>query len=665
MLTDGDGDTSTATLTISFPNVPNPTVAVGAQDCLSEDTQQAIQFVATPGNAASHITQIVISGLTGWTVDTTLADITSSTGTVTSASFSAGVLTLGITGAAAGVAEAVSVKMTAPLNSDVDASVSMTASAVQGPITATSTTTAGTVFVDAVADAPTPVTGQTHLIFVTDSNDSGSVFSNGETGQIEVKATFGDVHDGSEIHTLDIHLQSGFTAGLSASGTINGTYNGGAASFSYTYSSATGEILVTVPNDAGLTALTDQTATVDLSFAVTAPASGTLPDTLNFTVTATANENPVTDGGCDVGNADLGSDNIASIADTTGIPAARLLTGNIITNTNVQPQEMILTFVDQDHSVDAFAQVFVRAGQGQQGAIASDAGFNVTATDHYQVALEAALPTTTNITITDFSLNGVAMDQSGNPTINSSLQGSSNEAVIAIIQPSAPPPPGQHVTLINSTDGTSVANTQTDTSATYNYLYGFGGNDTQNASGATGTTILNGGNGADSVTGGSGNDVLVYQSADTLLNGGSGFDILRIDDGAIYNTSLQFAGASNGGFSNEIVNLNGHNIQNMEEILLTEEANADASIGTQLEGLTVSNVVAFTAATNSVTGTAHSFLVVGSPGDDVQLTGWTETANTYTSPGGQFFHQWTATVGGAATASLFIDNDLQVNHAAQ
>jgi hypothetical protein len=657
-LTDHDGDPSTANLTINFPTVVAPTVAIGANDCLSEDTQGPISFTATPQSANSHITEIVVGGLTGWNVDTGSA--TASNGTVT-ATFVAGVLTFTLSGASANTVETVTINMTPPLNTDVDTSVSMTATAAAGVVSVTGSSTPGTVYVDAVADAPTNVD-----IIVTDSNDAGSGFSNSESGTLRVLATFGDVHDSSEVHTLSIHLQSGFTAGLAANGTISGTYNTVNASFSYTYNSATGDIAVTVPPDSGLNPNIGQTADIDLSFSITAPSSGTLPDTLTFDVTATANENPVTDGGCDVNNGDIAADNIATATDTTGIPATRLLFGNIITNTNVQPQTMILTFVDQDHPVDAFAQMFVRAGQGQQGAVTSDAGFNITGTDHFQVSLEATLTTTTNINITQFDLNGVTMTQNGNPTINASLSGSSHEAVIAVIQPTGGANP---VTLINSTDGTSGANTQTDNSATFNYLYGFGGNDTQNASGATATTILNGGTGADSVTGGSGNDVIVYDSADTLLNGNGGFDILRIDNGAIYNTSIQFPGASNGGFANNIVDLNGHNIQNIEEILLTEEATADASIGTELQGLTVGNVVAFTSATNTVSGTAHSIFIVGAPGDDVQLqtglAGWSSTANTFTSPGGQVFHQWVATAGGAATASLFIDNDLQVNHAAQ
>jgi hypothetical protein len=235
------------------------------------------------------------------------------------------------------------------------------------------------------------------------------------------------------------------------------------------------------------------------------------------------------------------------------------------------------------------------------------------------------------------------------------------------------------VTGVDSLDShTNNASITDPTANVYNMLYTDGSGAT--ATGGAGNDLLSGAGTTNHLIGGAGDDILVYRPVDIQLDGGTGFDILRVDQGAIYNSSLEVTGASANGLpavdaltvaGDHLykVDLSAAPMTNMEAILLTEEPIASASYGTQLEGLSVSKVVASTEATNSVSSTAHSLFIIGSPGDDVQLatgaTGWTETANTVTSAGGQVFHQWVATTGGAATASLFIDNDLQVNHAVQ
>ncbi|WP_314950002.1 beta strand repeat-containing protein, partial [Bradyrhizobium cosmicum] len=666
--------------TTSVPVVYSPTVSVGPNNGLPEDTQEGIQFTATVGSS-SHVTQIVVSGLTGWNVDATAANIAltggGGTASVSSASFNSGVLTINIAGAADGAAVTAAVLMSPPLNSDVDATVSMTATAAQGATTSTSAATPGIIYVDAVADAPAPVTGQSHIIFVKDSaSDTNSAFSNGETGSLQIKTTFGDVHDGSETHVLDIHLQTGFTAALAASGTITGTYNGISTSFSYTYSSGTGNIHIIVPNDAALNPNAGQTATIDLSFAVTAPLTGTLPDNLNFSVTATSTEAILSGGGVGAVNADVTSDNIATFLDSTAIPAARLLAGAFKTNTNSNVQEAILSFIDEAQPLDAFAQLMTFQGTGQASTFAGDAGFNITGSHTFEVVMEAAFTATSQVNVTDFTLNNVAMvkDSAGVTTkIEYLLSGNTAEALTSEIVPD-----GAHNadTYVNSQDGSSAANNPlTGTGVNGNYVYGFDGNDT--LVGGAGNTFLNGGAGADVITGGVKNDVIVFDTNDTSVNGGAGFDILRIDDGAIYNTSFQVSGAPTGALSSANSHLTGgvqlydvdlstENLTNLEAILLTAEASASSSFGTELHGLTAANVVAFTGgagAINGQTGTANTLFVIGSTGDDVQLTNFTETATTFTSSGGQVFHQWVSTAGPAAT--LFIDNDLQVNHAAQ
>ncbi|MEY9539954.1 ATP-dependent Zn protease [Bradyrhizobium diazoefficiens] len=674
----GEYEQLLTTGTASVPVVYAPTVAVGNNVALPEDTQEVFQFTATPVSAGSHVTQVVVSGLTGWSVDTSTATVNGATVTATFNSGS-GVLTFNISGAAAGTVETVSVAMTPPLNTDVDASITMTATAAQGAISATSAGTAGTIYVDAVADMPTVVAGQTHMIFVTDSpSDSNTAFSNGETGALQIKATFGDVHDGSESHTLDIHLQSGFTAGLLASGTIAGTYNGVATTFSYTYTSATGDIHIAVPQDTGLNPNANQTATIDLSFAVTAPATGTLPSTLNFTATATATETTLHGGGVGASNADLTTDNVAAFTDTTGIPAARLLSGTIVTNSNQTAQDMILTFVDQEHPLDAFSQLVITNAQGQQGNVTSDAGFNISGADHFLVSLDAPFDTS-KIGVTNFTLNGTHIDEaSGHPQIGIS-GGSVSAGFTAVMTTNN----AAGVTGTDSHDSHTNNDSISDPSAntnTYNMTYVDGKSAT--ASGSNDADLLNAAGSPGNVeNGGAGNDILVYHPS-TTIDGGSGFDILRIDDGAIYNSSLEISGASANGLSAGNahtvggvhlygIDLSGANLTNLESILITDDPLASSLYGTELNGLSIAKVTAITEATNSTSATAHSLFVVGSAGDDVQLAtgagGWTESANTFTSTGGQVFHQWipTGSTVATATASLFIDNDLQVNHAAQ
>ena len=613
-----------------------------------------------------------MSGLTGWTVDTTLADITASTGSVTGATFAAGVLTLTITGATDGVAETVAVIMKPPQDSDVDAHVTMTATAATGATQATSAATSGVIYVDAVADMPTA------QITVVDSADAGNSFSNGESGTLEVKATFGDVVDGSETHTMTVTLQPGFLATELTVGTHTGwTHNGVTYNLTYTYTptdgTTNGQIAITIPDN--LTSLvspinlSDNSSNVDLLFGIQAPSSGTLPDLLNFSVHATATETP-TDGGCGPNNTDIAignsADNSTSADASTGIPATRILDGSLITNTASGAQEMILTFVDQEHPLDAFSQLFVREVQGQQGGILSDAGFNIKKTDHFQIGLENPIDGH-KVIVTDFTLEGVAVNApSGN--IQLEHEGSSNKAdgITTVMQPSA----GGSVTGTYSADGDQNVNTLTSSSSTFNMLYGAEGNDTLNGSSAG--DLLSGGAGNDILKGNGGNDILVYDPADTgvaAINGGSGFDILRIDQGALFNTAASQGGFSVPGISNNVVDLSSKTstITNMEAILLTEEYHPDSSLGTELQGMTGANVIAFTGgagAVNAQTGTANTLFVIGSPGDDVQLSGWTEQAATYSSTNGQLFHQWTQTVSGIS-ATLYIDNDLQVNHAAQ
>jgi hypothetical protein len=401
--------------------------------------------------------------------------------------------------------------------------------------------------------------------------------------------------------------------------------------------------------------------------AIQAPLTSGLADTLNFDVTASAQETP-TDGGCGLpGNFDLATgnsaDNIASASASVEISSSRLLIGQITTNSNSSPQDVVLTFVDQEHPLDAFSQLFILNAQGQQGTIASDAGFNIRASDHFMVALDSPFETS-KIIVTNFTLNGTTMQESSGNIQLANNAGGAVDGFTAIMQINHPAVIGTDSTDLHNNNQT--VSDPTPDSGTFNFLYADGSNDTLNGSGDS--EILSGAGPNNAVIGGSGNDILVYHPSDSILDGGAGFDILRIDQGAIYNSSLQISGASANGLSSASVNLTSSttSIQNIEAILLTEEPIADATLGTELT-LSYDNVIAFTGSTNNnLTGTAHTLFIIGSAGDDVELSGWTESsaANDYTSSGGQVFHQWTQS-GVNGTATLYIDNDLQVNQSPQ
>jgi Ca2+-binding RTX toxin-like protein len=157
--------------------------------------------------------------------------------------------------------------------------------------------------------------------------------------------------------------------------------------------------------------------------------------------------------------------------------------------------------------------------------------------------------------------------------VNASEERATAEALTSGITPDGAHPISRY---LNSLDGTSGPDVQTGTGINGNDVYGFGGNDTE--TGGTGNTFLNGGAGANSVTGSVGNDVIVYHSTDTVEGGGAGgFDTLRIDQGAIYNTSLEVSGAPSGGFANATVDLTTATpaLSHFSEILITQEAIAE------------------------------------------------------------------------------------------
>ena len=650
-LKDGDGDTTTAKLTINFPTVDAPTVTLGTGDATLEDTAVTAQFTATPdSNPASTITQISISGLTGWTLGTI---VLSNGAVVGSPTITAGTLTINVSGATAGTAVVASVGLTPPANSDVDAVLSMAATSTTGGVVVTSTAVNDTLFVDAVAD---PVTVD---ITVTDSNDADGSFSANELGTLNAVATFGDTGDGSETHTVTIQLQSGFLARVDGGTTLpssglSWTYGTQTYNYAFTYVAATGVLTVTVPNNA---------ASATFNIGVLAPS--TLPATITFDATATATETTISGGGTGASNVDLAGNNVATATDTTGIPVSRQLNATIQTNTNSSEQDMILTFIDKESPLDAYAQVILRAGTGSENAFVADAGFNID-NGSFLVGLENAIPGS-KILVRDFVLEGVKIG-SGNDQIDYDGNSNKDAAITATISPPTTPVAatssidgGQN----NNTGGSSVTDPDSNV---FHYLAGQEGTDT--VTGSTGSDIHSGGLGTDTVNAGGGNDVIVYSPGDTM-NGGGGFDILRVDQGAIYNTAT-FQGGSLGSpalsISSAEVTLSG-TLSNIDSILLTQESTPDAARGTELN-LSITEVLNMTDtdnelsidySTDAFTGTDKTLFVIGSQGDklDIDTAAWTLQAGTYASPGGQVFNQYAALSGGNVL-HLYVDQNIQV-----
>jgi hypothetical protein len=349
------------------------------------------------------------------------------------------------------------------------------------------------------------------------------------------------------------------------------------------------------------------------------------------------------------GDATLVTTETAATLTITDSDQANILNGTLITNTNVQDQGVILTFVDQATPQDSYARLFLLDAQGQEGNVNTDTGFNIDTDEQYTVSVEHA--TGTKAIITDMTLEGVTIVGSGNVQLDSDAEGKPF-AFTSVITPSNSL--DQPVTY--STDGDvkvggsiDTTNDLTDPSSTaVNYLWG--GSDTDTLTGGSGIDILNGGTGSDSLNGGAGNDILVYDPADSNVDGGTGFDTLRIDQGAL---SL-----FNGG--DGLVDLNSTNLHHIESLLITDDAASDPNIGTTLT-LTAQDVFNLTDGNDN----PYVLYVNGNDGDTINLSGdstavsgWTDTGNMDSTG---HFHVYTAMYGATQVTLLVEDGANTIN----
>lgn len=675
-LTDGDGDSDTATLTISVPEtiVDRAGGSATVSGCVAEDLQpgqwsgdqteapEALSITFTPADNET-VTGASIDIPAGWSLqvwDT-----------------SGGGSELAMLAAGVGVdidpyindvlSGAVELRPVPPADSDVDGAFTLHLD-IQDPDSLQTgiVDQSFTVYLDAVADKPTNVS-----ISISDDgyevNDKGSkitegvddgVFIKNETGSLLVTANFSDT-DGSEAHTVRVDLPTVFSfQNLPAnipgvdSWVLDGndlvlTLSQGTTSFSYEFDIIASGLAGNNTHDA---------------YASTDP----------FKVTAKAVETP-TDGGCGPGDTDVDPNSPDGALDNQSTTIATLsrpniLNGEFVTNTNVQKQVALVTFVDQQDPLRAYAQLVVRGSQGQQGAILADAGFLIDPTHDHLVGAEATAGT--KVIITDLTLEGVRIVDPGNAQVevdNNPTGANEGTAIVTTINPDGDA--GVDVGFEYSKDDPNAGGngTLTDTdAATVDYVFGGAGGDTITASN-NGTNILNGGdildpanNGADTIIGGSGTDVLVFDPLDTL-NGGAGFDIVRVDQGAIFNTMTAEGLALPAGLANATVDMRDANITNVESILITEEASPSGA-GTKII-LNASDVIDFADNSKDADGLEGDTLyVIGSNGDSLELHldgGVTVNSTSIVNDDarGMTFTQYNLSNGG----TLIVDSDVTVS----
>jgi T1SS-143 domain-containing protein len=546
-------------------------------------------------------------------------------------------------------------------NADGDITLNITAT-IQDPNGNLTNDINGTIAVtrDAVADKPTNVS-----ISVTDAGGNG-LFSVGEGGVVNVKASFGDVADSSESHALVVKIPAGFSLPDWNGSTWTGFPAGGVSVASVTGSAAAGW---TVTFN-----VADNTTNVNMNLNVTNTAG--VGVNAAFTVDAKAVEDQFS------GTEPDNTNNTAITSASTPVVSARILNGELVTNTpsaQQGDQAMILTFVQDGQPLNAYSQVVVRDTQGQQGAVLADSGFNIDPSQHFNVALENPLEGH-KIIVTDFNLEGVTLDVSGG---NIQIEHEDNSGKPMGVYAQMSPNDGGTVIVTDSIDGTSGNNAAHNGTTGQDYLYGGAGNDTLN--GNNDDDVLNGGVGNDTLNGDAGNDVLVWNGGlqtdasnpalgDTY-HGGAGFDLLRIDQGALFNSTI--SGKTSIDFfpdqaSDATVDLRGAHADGIEGLLLTEEAvlsgssqSGSPALGTKVL-LNASDVFNFS--------DNDTLYVIGSKGDVVDIdnatgtnTGsatWSSGAEVTPVAGGITFVTWTGTftdAGGSHSVTLYVDKDVTVS----
>jgi len=207
-VTDEGGESADATVTIQFPLVtPEPLVTLAENNegpvIIDEDDSGDVT-VSAETNPGSHLTTIVITGFEDY-VTADWLDLGSLPGAV----FDEGTSTLTISGLS-GTDYSGAFEVTPPADDDRDAgTLTATATAVNdlNPSLSVDAVDSADVITDAVADEVSV------NITVVDGDDENASFQIDENGTVTVTATFGDVLDGSETHTVEVTIPDGFSVG--------------------------------------------------------------------------------------------------------------------------------------------------------------------------------------------------------------------------------------------------------------------------------------------------------------------------------------------------------------------------------------------------------------------------------------------------------------------
>ena len=333
--------------------------------CVPEEPAGVAVPVTASTTAGSHLTTIVISGFPvgggGFTFSLTGLDLANTT--VTNNIAGDGTVTITFDNATT-TNFAGSFTVIPAADSDVDlGTLTATVTAANNVDPSVTDTDADQTYVrvDAVADGDD---GDGEKLGVTitsivDGADGNTTFQAGETGKVNVNATFDDYKDGSETHTLTVAAPAGFSFNLADVGTLP-------AGVLLDGSSTTALLVFTVDssNPGGV-------GSFNLSIPVTYTGGQADGASGNFTATVNAVETP-TDKECDeTNNKATQSDTEATIINNdlaTGTLDADacvdedLQPGQNVGDTTVVPGHIDVTFTPTDNETITGAKITIPTG---------------------------------------------------------------------------------------------------------------------------------------------------------------------------------------------------------------------------------------------------------------------------------------------------------------
>jgi len=321
--------------------------------------------------------------------------------------------------------------------------------------------------------------------------------------------------------------------------------------------------------------------------------------------------------------------------------------GTLTTNSNSNDQTVLLTVTDEANPTHSFQTLIFLSLEGQQGTFADHANFSIGSGHNFLISVEWV--SGSKVDVTAFTLDGVTIINQVQHASLGDGTGSSNDAIVAEINPFTSLVSGFTLSTDGGTGIDSITGTATPSAQ---YLYGGGGTGNDILTGLNGVhNILNGGaGGTDILTGGDSGDILVWNGGNTLgaalstYAGGAGTDILRVD-GTSQTIDLHALVTNNHISGIEVFDLTG------------------ASATTTSGGLTGSNTLTLTAADVLESG-SNTITVLGDGNDTVNLiSGFTGATPTPLATDPTHFNVYQSTSGPAVTVIVANTlNDAPVVH---